>query len=197
MLDISAGTIKIDSVDISTVSRQDVRTNLVTLPQEPFFVRGSVRQNLDPLKDSTDEQISQALRSIGMWDLFSACGGLDAMFNAEKMSQGQRQLFCLVRAMIKSGRIVVLDEAMSSVDATTEALMQDILCHQTQGRTIIAVVHRLHTILDYDRVMILDNGRLIESGRPMELLATANSTFRSLYESLHEADADGSALSNC
>jgi ABC-type multidrug transport system fused ATPase/permease subunit len=185
MLDISAGTIKIDGVDISTVPRQNVRTNLVTLPQEPFFVRGSVRENLDPLEDITDEQISHALRSIGMWDLFSACGGLDAKFNAERLSHGQRQLFCLVRAMIKPGHIMVLDEAMSSVDAATEALMQEILCHQTQGRTVIAVVHRLHTILDYDRVVVLDNGRLLESGRPVELLATPNSAFRSLYESLH------------
>jgi ABC-type multidrug transport system fused ATPase/permease subunit len=179
--------ITIDGIDISTIPRQEVRRRLNTLPQEPFFLHGSVRENIDPLQTSNDDRIIEVLRTVRMWDFFESRGGLDSGVNEENLSHGQKQLFCLARAMVKKGSILIMDEATSSVDSEMDELMQRILRKEFEGRTLITVTHRLHTVLDFDQVVLLEKGRIIEIGNPRELLAT-KSSFHALYESLgHEA----------
>ncbi|KAF4592615.1 ABC transporter [Ophiocordyceps camponoti-floridani] len=182
MLEVESGTITIDGIDISTIPRQEVRSRLNTVPQDPFFLHGSVRENVDPLELADDERIKEVLRTLNLWGIFEKDDGLDEEVTPESLSHGQRQLFCLARSMIKTGKIVVMDEATSSVDAETDELMQRVLRDQFQGRTVITIAHKLHTVMDYDRVVLLDKGNVIETGNPQELLQTAGSAFRALYE---------------
>ncbi|KAL7917975.1 ABC transporter [Trichoderma austrokoningii] len=181
MLELDAGSITIDGHDISKVPREDVRKRLNTLPQEPFFLHGSVRENIDPLQLSTDERIIETLRLVQLWDMLDSCGGLDAPLSQDALSHGQRQLFCLARAIARPGNIVIIDEATSSVDSETGQLMERVLREELQGRTLIAVAHKLHTVLDFDRIVLMDKGKMIESGNPQDLLATPTSAFYKLY----------------
>jgi ATP-binding cassette subfamily C (CFTR/MRP) protein 1 len=152
-------------------------------------LHGSVRENIDPLTIANDERIIEMLRAVNMWDLFESRGGLDADMGEDKLSQGQRQLFCLARAVVKPGNILIMDEATSSVDSETEKLMQSVLRNEFESRTVIAVAHKLHAVLDFDRVVLLEKGRIVEIGNPQTLLAERTSLFRVLYESLgHEAE---------
>lgn len=113
MLELEEGSIIIDGVDISKIPRQEVRERLNTLPQEPFFLRGSVRENADPLGVASDEQIIEGLKAARLWESLEENGGLDGELSEEMLSHGQRQLFCLVRAVVKPGKIVIMDEATS------------------------------------------------------------------------------------
>lgn len=121
-----------------------------------------------------------ALTKVGLWSILSERGGLDAEMIANPLSQGEQQIFCLARAMLKTqGRILVLDEATSNVDAETDQLMQRLIREEFKGYTIITVAHRLDTILDSDRIVVLDAGRVVEVGAPAQLLA-GPSAFREL-----------------
>lgn len=116
MLELDTGSITIDGHDISKVSREELRKRLDTLPQEPFFLHGSVRENIDPLQMSTDERIIETLRAVQLWDMLESRGGLDAPLSEDALSHGQRQLFCLARAITRPGNIVIIDEATSRYD---------------------------------------------------------------------------------
>ncbi|OAA72237.1 ABC transporter, transmembrane region, type 1 [Cordyceps fumosorosea ARSEF 2679] len=183
MLDLDTGSIVIDGVNIAKAPREELRRRLNTVPQQPFFLYGSVRENIDPLGAATDERLVEVLTAVQLWDVFEEHGGLDEDMDADLLSHGQRQLFCLGRAMVRSGRILVLDEFSSSVDADTDDMMHRIIHDEFQGRTVIAIAHKLDAILDFDRVVFLDKGRIAEIGAPRELLAREGSLFRAQYES--------------
>ncbi|KAH0592836.1 hypothetical protein MHUMG1_09481 [Metarhizium humberi] len=184
LLELDTGSVTIDGVDISTIPRQEVRLRLNTLPQEPFFLQASIRDNVDLLHLSDDESIIAALRSVNLWQMLQERGGLDEMISEELLSHGQRQLFCLARAIVKPSSIVIIDEATSSVNSDEEEIMERFLQDDFRGRTIIAVAHKLHTVLDFDRVVLMDKGHILENGNPRELLANSESAFHSLYMSL-------------
>jgi ATP-binding cassette, subfamily C (CFTR/MRP), member 1 len=173
--------ILIDGLDLSTLSRNYIRTNLNAIPQDPYFVAGSIRLNLDPYSTSTDNLIISTLRKVHLLNTITSNGGLDVELDPDMLSHGQRQLFCLARAILRESKIVVLDEATSSVDRKTDELMQRIIREEFKGCTIIAVAHRLETILDFDRIAVLDRGRLIECESPEKLLAK-ESAFKELYD---------------
>jgi ABC-type multidrug transport system fused ATPase/permease subunit len=181
MLELNSGTILIDGLDLSTLPRNYIRTNLNAIPQDPYFVAGSIRLNLDPYSTSTNTLIISTLRKVYLLDAITSNGGLDAELDPDMLSHGQRQLFCLARAILRKSKIVVLDEATSSVDRKTDELMQRIIREEFKGCTIIAVAHRLETILDFDRIAVLDRGRLVECESPEELLAK-ESAFKELYD---------------
>jgi ABC-type multidrug transport system fused ATPase/permease subunit len=182
MLELNSGTILIDGLDLSTMPRHEIRTQLNAIPQDPYFVTGSIRLNLDPYSTSTDDLIISALRKVHLLGTITSNGGLDAELDPDTLSHGQRQLFCLARAILRKSKIVVLDEATSSVDRKTDELMQRIIREEFQGCTIIAVAHRLETILDFDRIAVLDRGHLVECDSPKKLLATEESAFKELYD---------------
>uniref|UniRef100_A0A8H7NNV7 ABC transporter n=1 Tax=Bionectria ochroleuca TaxID=29856 RepID=A0A8H7NNV7_BIOOC len=183
MLDLNEGSITIDGYATGKISRETLRSRLNILPQEPFFLYGSVRENMDPLHILTDERIIETLRAVRLWDLLDSRGGLDASMDEDALSHGQRQLFCLARAIARPGKILIIDEATSSVDAETDELMQRVLREELQGRTLIAIAHKLNTVLDFDRVVLIDKGKPMESGNPQELLADPASMFSKLYRS--------------
>ncbi|RDL41711.1 Cyclic peptide transporter [Venustampulla echinocandica] len=188
MLDLDKGSITIDGVDISKISRYEIRSRLNTLPQEPFFLHGDVRLNMDPRGSETDEKIIDALKSVRLWDFIEAKGGLDMELSEDILSHGQRQLFCLARATCKTSSILIMDEATSSVDSETDELMQQVIRSKFEDQTIIAIAHKLHTILDFDKVAILDKGRVVEFDAPQALLVREGSAFKRLFESSARSD---------
>ena len=126
--------------------------------------------------------ILTALSRVGLLDLINSHGGLETEAVDLPLSHGQKQLLCLVRAMLSHSSILIMDEATSSVDAVTEDLVQDIPRTESQGRTVLAVAHRLGTIVDFDRVLVLDQGRVVEFGEPRDLLTREDGYFRMLHE---------------
>lgn len=184
MLEITAGSISIDGVDLCSLPRQTVRERLNAIPQDSFFFKGTIRQNIDPRGQSSDVAIEAALRKVGLWAITSSTpSSLDSEMDAEELlSHGQRQLFCLARAMLKPAKIVVLDEVTASVDLQTDELMQKVIRESFKDCTIIAVAHRLQTIVDFDRIVVMQSGRVVEQGRPEELLADTSSQFRRLWD---------------
>jgi ABC-type multidrug transport system fused ATPase/permease subunit len=169
---MDSGTIKIDNFDLQVIPREIIRSRIVTIPQDPFMLAGSVRLNADPASLTSDEAIITALTKVGLWDILSSRGGLEADMTTNPLSHGQQQIFCLARAMLRTGsRILVLDEATSNVDAETDKLMQRLIREEFVEWTILTVAHRLDTILDSDKILVLDGGRVVQFGEPEELLS--------------------------
>ncbi|KAJ5950082.1 hypothetical protein N7454_001666 [Penicillium verhagenii] len=182
-LEIDSGSILIDGVNIALLSRSHIRSSLNTIPQQAFFLHGSIRLNVNPQQDVSDEKIIHVLQETNLWPHIESKGGLDIDMSEELLSHGQQQLFCLARAMCKSSQIVIMDEATSSVDSESENLMQSVIRKHFKDQTIIAIVHKLDTILDYDKIAVMDKGRVVEFDRPQALLSMRESAFKSLYNS--------------
>ncbi|KAK7987123.1 hypothetical protein PG988_002111 [Apiospora saccharicola] len=185
MMHIDSGDVTMDGLDTSTVSPEDIRLSLNALPQHPFLIPGTLRDNVDPLGQADYDDAMEALHSVGLWDTPPMPGHL--------LSHGQKQLLCLARALIraKHSSVLILDEATASVDCETEQRMQRLLDERFTGKTVIAIAHRLDTILDYDTVVVMDNGRVAECGRPRSLLLAGDSLFGRLYRDMvPESDSD-------
>jgi len=190
MIEMSGGSIIIDDLDISTLPREEIRSRLVGVPQDSYLLTGSVRLNADPKKCVPDSAIIDALKSVQLWENVKEKGGLDTDIEKIFLSHGQKQLFCLARAMLRPSTVLILDEATSSVDAKTDTLMQRIIREKFSKHTIIAVAHKLDSILDYDKVALLDEGKVVEFDEPFELLNRPESAFYKLYYSSHQEEED-------
>ncbi|KAE8411413.1 P-loop containing nucleoside triphosphate hydrolase protein [Aspergillus pseudocaelatus] len=190
MVELSSGSIRIDGVDISKVPRQEVRSRINGVAQSPLLIRGSVRENIDPTGCHTDKSIMEALRTVQLSSKVQDNGGLSTEVDELFLSHGQKQLFCLARAILRQGNILVLDEATSSVDTVTDEIMQQVIREKFSNHTILTVAHKLETILDYDKIIVLDAGRIVESGSPYALLASDTSHFSKLYASSMMEEAE-------
>ncbi|GKU22899.1 unnamed protein product, partial [Fusarium langsethiae] len=186
MIDLHGGRIMVDGLDISTIPREEIRTRLVGVPQDAFLIDGSnVRLNADPAGGLTDATIEDALKAVELWDIVTDNGGLDVAIEELHLSHGQRQLFCIARAILRPSPIVILDEATSSVDSRVNELVQRLVRERFESRTVISIVHKLESALeDFDMVVVLDAGKLQEFGHPHELLAKGPdvSAFASMYQ---------------
>ena len=180
MAEIQGGDILIDDVSIQNIPRNDLRRRLFAMPQDPLFLPGSVRVNIDPFSEHDDDSIISALEEVGMLDVIQERGGLDVNMETMTLSKGQQQLFCLTRAILSKAKVVLLDEITSSVDLATETAMMAAVERNFADRTIIAIAHRLHTIRGFDKIVVLDQGRIVETGSPDELLSH-ESAFRELW----------------
>ncbi|KAI8969939.1 hypothetical protein BDF20DRAFT_915834 [Mycotypha africana] len=204
----SEGTIFIDGVDICKIGTSDLRSSLTIIPQDPVLFSGTLRSNLDPFDEFDEESIKAALRRVellppddldvdvpeegdGYEDLNSNVftdletpvseGGLN-------FSQGQRQLICLARALLKRSRVVLMDEATASVDFETDEAIQKTIACEFADCTILCIAHRLRTVIEYDKILVLDQGEIAEFANPLELLNTPGSIFNNMCETSGEYD---------
>ncbi|PTB80416.1 P-loop containing nucleoside triphosphate hydrolase protein [Trichoderma longibrachiatum ATCC 18648] len=185
LLDPSSGTLTIDAIPLNTIARETLRSRLITVTQDQFVLPGTVRQNIDPSASYAEEAIIDALHAVNLWATIDARGGLDAAFEEDMLSHGQKQLFFLARAVLKKdcGKVVLLDEASSSLDKETEQMVRTIINTHFKAHTVVSIAHHLETILDFDRVVVMDKGRVVEVGSPRELLQSAgNGKFKALWE---------------
>ncbi|KAK9416311.1 putative ABC transporter [Seiridium unicorne] len=182
MIETQAGQMTIDGVDVSTMPCTALRSHLNVVPQDPFLMPGSIRFNIDPFGRVPDEEIIQALERVRLWGIIQEKGGLGKEIDSAAWSAGQKQLLCLARAIIRKSKVLVLDEATSSVDSDTESIMQDIIDTVFKDCTVLAVMHRLTYVTRYDRVALLGNGVLEEFDAPTALLGW-ESKFADLYQS--------------
>ncbi|KAM0255269.1 hypothetical protein ACHAQJ_005924 [Trichoderma viride] len=181
MIERRGGQITVDGVDISTLSCTEVRSSLNVVPQDPLLLPGTIRFNIDPFGKASDERIIQALERVRLWTIISEQGGLNKEMDTTTWSAGQKQLLCLSRAMVRKSKVLILDEATSSVDKETETIMQDIIDTTFKDCTVLAVMHNLTHITRYDKVMLLENGHLMEFDTPGTLLSQ-ESKFARLYQ---------------
>ncbi|KAF8683747.1 hypothetical protein HU200_044680 [Digitaria exilis] len=183
IVDPSIGQILIDGINICTIGLHDLRSRLSIIPQEPTMFEGTVRSNLDPLGEYTDNQIWEALDCCQLGDeIRKKALKLDSpvIENGENWSVGQRQLVCLGRVILKRSKILVLDEATASLDTATDNLIQNTLRQQFSETTVITIAHRITSVLDSDMVLLLDNGMAVEHDTPTKLLEDKSSLFSKL-----------------
>lgn len=180
IIESASGKITVDGVDISSVGLHDLRSRLGIIPQDPVLFSGTLRFNLDPNGDYSDSDLWIALERAHIKEHFP--GGLETQITegGQNISLGQRQLVCLARAVLKKPKVLVLDEATAAVDLETDTLIQETICRDFVGSTIITIAHRLHTVMDSDRIIVMANGAVIEQGSPSDLLLNSNSQFASM-----------------
>ncbi|KGO78093.1 ABC transporter, integral membrane type 1 [Penicillium italicum] len=183
MMDLTSGTITVDGVDISRLPRREIRSRINGVSQDSLLFKGSVRLNADPTGNHTDRDILAALKRVQLLPAIEEKGNLDTDVDEIHLSHGQKQLFCLARALLRPGNILILDEATSNIDTKTDEIMQRVIREKFCNHTIIAVAHKLDTILDFDRIVVLDAGRIVENGEPYALLTEPKSHFSKLYAS--------------
>ncbi|XBH97533.1 hypothetical protein VPH35_127189 [Triticum aestivum] len=185
LVEPSEGKVIIDSVDITMIGLHDLRSRLGIIPQDPTLFQGTIRYNLDPLGQFLDEQI---------WEVLDKCQLLEAVREKEQgldshvledgsnWSMGQRQLFCLGRALLRRCRILVLDEATASIDNATDVVLQKTIRTEFKYCTVITVAHRIPTVMDCDMVLAMSDGKVVEFDKPTKLMETEGSLFRELVK---------------
>ncbi|XP_072936015.1 ATP-binding cassette sub-family C member 4-like [Epargyreus clarus] len=184
-LAIVEGEVLIDGVDTGYLSLQELRSKISIIPQEPVLFSATVRYNLDPFNNYDDDQLWQALEAV---DLKAAIPALDFKVSegGSNFSLGQRQLVCLARAILRGNRILVLDEATANVDPKTDEFIQKTIRKRFADCTVLTVAHRLNTIMDSDRVMVMDSGRLVEFDYPYKLLSNPESHFTKMVKETND-----------
>jgi len=188
--DVKAGRITIDGVDVRDVQLESLRRQIGIVPQETWLFAGTLRDNIAyGRRDATDEEIRNAAYAANAYFI----DGMPEKFNTVigergvRLSGGERQRIAIARAILMNPRLLILDEATSSLDASSEALVQEALDHLMHGRTTLVIAHRLSTILGADRILVMDQGRIVESGTHAELLAGAG-LYARLYEHQFRAE---------
>lgn len=207
-LEATSGSIAIDGLDIAKLKLFDLRSRLAIIPQDPVLFSGTVRSNLDPYEEYDDSELLEALKRVHLIESDAPpqreASGTSTPNSAnvnpfsslntsiseggQNLSQGQRQLLCLARAIISRPKILILDEATSAVDKATDELIQRSFREQFQNSTLIVIAHRLSTIADFDRVLVLGDGKVLEYDRPSVLVEKQDGEFRGLVERSGEKD---------
>ncbi|KAL0418604.1 UNVERIFIED_CONTAM: ABC transporter C family member 5 [Sesamum radiatum] len=183
LIEPAGGRIIIDSIDIATIGLHDLRSRLSIIPQDPTLFEGTIRGNLDPLEEHSDQEIWQALDKSQLGEIVRQKEHkLDTpvLENGDNWSVGQRQLVSLGRALLKQARILVLDEATASVDSATDNLIQKIIRTEFKNCTVCTIAHRIPTVIDSDLVLVLSDGRVAEFDTPSRLLEDKSSMFLKL-----------------
>ncbi|KXG47709.1 ABC transporter, transmembrane domain, type 1 [Penicillium griseofulvum] len=180
---ITSGGIYIDDINISTVPKQMFHSALVPISQSPLLLPGSVRENISLGISSAvdDSEIISALEGVGLWSQISEHGGLNADIDSTNLSNGQKQIFCIARAILSPGKIVIMDEPTGGFDEHAEKLATELLHERLKGRTVISIAHQINTLMDSDLIMILDHGTVCEMGAPQQLLS-ARGMFWELFQ---------------
>ncbi|KAF9920021.1 hypothetical protein FBU30_010239 [Linnemannia zychae] len=175
-MELTAGKITVDGIDISTLGVHDLRSSLTIIPQDPVLFIGTIRTNLDPFNEHDDAALWATLKRVHLVGSDStdinSFGNLDSEVqeNGSNFSQGQRQLIGLARALLKQSKIIILDEATASVDHETDARIQATIREEFKESTLLTIAHRLRTIIDFDKVLVMDHGKVVQFDTPWNLL---------------------------
>ncbi|NXC97169.1 MRP7 protein, partial [Certhia familiaris] len=188
MVEMKSGRILLDGVDSQLVGLEELRSRLAIIPQDPFLFSGSVRENLDPQGRRTDAELREVLEQCHLWDALTQMGGLDSELGerGKSLSVGQRQLVCLARALLTKAKVLCIDEATASVDEKTDQLLQQTIRQRFADKTVLTIAHRLNTIMDSDRVLVMQAGRVAELDSPARLSQKDGSLFQRLLHSRHQ-----------
>ncbi|GAB6032452.1 Multidrug resistance-associated protein 5 [Chamberlinius hualienensis] len=192
LTEVCGGKIIIDDIDISQIGLEDLRSKIAVIPQEPVLFEGTIRWNLDPFGEHTDEQMWDALEQSHLkTKIEMEANKLDTILSPEGgiFSLGEKQLFCLSRALLRNSQILLLDEATASVDVETDRLIQETIRTAFKGCTVLTIAHRINTIADYEKIMGMDAGKVVEFDTPSNLLVS-DSMFHSMMKAMHEANED-------
>lgn len=176
------GIIEIDDINTGLIALEDLRRKISIIPQDPVLFSGTLRRNLDPFDEFSDKDLWEALEEVELKDAIDTSNGLESRVydRGSNYSVGQRQLVCLARAILRNNRILMLDEATANVDLHTDALIQRTIKKKFATCTMLTVAHRLNTIMDSDKVLVMGKGRMAEYDHPHILLQNSYSQFTSL-----------------
>ena len=184
ILEAYSGKIYIDGVDISKIGLQKLRESITIIPQDSTLMDGTLRYNIDPVKTYSDKEIINVMKKIGFdYIINQNKNGLDQNIseNGNNLSVGEKQLICITRAILRKTKIIVLDEATASIDYKTEEIIQKALGEILLNSTMITIAHRIKTVMNADKILVLENGEIIEFDRPENLLNNKNSYFYDFY----------------
>ncbi|XP_046596329.1 ATP-binding cassette sub-family C member 4 isoform X2 [Neodiprion lecontei] len=179
------GSMQIDDIDTGSICLEDLRARISIIPQDPVLFSGTLRRNLDPFEEFPDRLLWEALDEVELKDaITTGANGLDSrvLKGGSNYSVGQRQLVCLARAILRNNRILMLDEATANVDPHTDALIQRTIRTKFASCTVLTVAHRLNTIMDSDKVLLMDRGRMAEYDHPYLLLQNEYGHFNSMVK---------------
>ena len=201
ILEAKEGKIYIDNTDISEIGLSKLRSNLTIIPQDPTLMEGTLRFNIDPLNRHTDQEIENVMREIGFWYICERNleenknkpdneKGLNMVITEDggNISIGERQLICITRAILRKSKIVVMDEATASIDVNTENIIQKAIKNLLFDSTILTIAHRIKTVLNSDKILVLDNGEVKEFDSPKTLLKNKNSMFYEFYHNVSKSE---------
>uniref|UniRef100_J3NE68 ABC transporter C family member 13 n=1 Tax=Oryza brachyantha TaxID=4533 RepID=J3NE68_ORYBR len=182
LVEPSGGTIIIDDQNIATMGLHDLRSRIGLIPQDPILFNGSIRYNLDPQGRFSDKQIWEVLGKCQLDEVIKEKRGLDSpvVEGGSNWSMGQRQLLCLGRVLLRRSRILILDEATASIDNATDAVIQKIIRTEFKDSTVITIAHRIPTVMDCTRVLVVNDGKMVEYDQPQKLMETEGSFFKEL-----------------
>ena len=181
------GSLQIDNVNISAISLGVLRSRIAIIPQDPFLFKGTIRFNLDPFEQHTDDQLWDALRRAEVQEIVQEIPQrleAEVQEGGANFSVGERQLFCLARAILRQPRVIVMDEATANIDIVTTEKIIRAMENSFKHATVITIVHRLHTIMEYDRVLVLEKGEVGEFDSPFNLLSRQESLFGGMVAEL-------------
>ncbi|KAJ3320400.1 hypothetical protein HDV06_005323 [Boothiomyces sp. JEL0866] len=192
MTEAAKGRVLIDGKVIQEVGLKDLRSVLGIIPQDPILFSGTFRRNMDPFSEHEDAEIWDALERANIKNKVVESGGLDGtvLAGGDNLSVGQRQLLCLARAMLKKPKILILDEATANVDFESDSIIQSCIRKDFGYATILTIAHRLNTVIDYDRIMVLDAGRLVEFDTPSNLMKNPEGRFYSMVQETGEQNME-------
>ena len=185
------GKIVIDGYDIHDVPLKKLRRSISIVPQEPFLLEGTLKTNLDPLNLYSESEIDDILNNVKLYEMLehdkankdTVLNGINTEIKeyGNNLSFGCRQLLCVARAILRKSKVIILDEATSSVDQKTEDIITNAVDNMFKDSTVITIAHRISTVKSCDRVIVMDDGQIIEVGKPDELIKDVNSKFYNLY----------------
>ena len=162
ILEAAGGKILIDGKDISTLSLEELRSNINIILQDHFMFTGTVKDNVDPTHAHTDSQVEEALKLCGIWEVFASQDGVNTVVTegGSNLSAGEKQLLNITRSLLNPKRVVLIDEATASIDFETDSLIQKVIKKQFADKTVLTIAHRINTVVKSDRILVLSKGEI-------------------------------------